>query len=123
MTTTIPADFGELLLEALLEGLRSAAEDVERCGLDAEAYPEPLEQFDRIRAALDAINWGAGGDIDIENHRLALQQALSDRLRTERHMRASAEADADERGRQRAHGYARQIEAFMTEAGLGIVEP
>jgi len=122
--TTIPADFRPLLLECLLEALRDAAEAIEQCGLHAESYPEPLEHFDSIRAALDAIGWGVNAEIDVDVHRDALQQALSGRLTTERHMQATAEAApaGDEDGRQRAYRYVLEIETWATSAGLVIPE-
>ncbi|HSZ06766.1 MAG TPA: hypothetical protein VK778_16380 [Solirubrobacteraceae bacterium] len=75
-TITIPAAFRPVLTEAMLTALQSAAEGVERAGFDPESYPEPLEQFDRARAALDALGWGARGEIDVETHRAVLVQAL-----------------------------------------------
>jgi hypothetical protein len=109
----VASEFLPVLLESLLEALRDAAETVEGCGLDPESYPEPLEQFDRIRVALDAIGWGVRGDITLDVHRHALQSALTDQLRIEQNMAADGTESA-------AHGYAVQIEAFMREAGLEI---
>jgi hypothetical protein len=107
-------------LECLLGVMRAAAEEVEQCEYDLDAYPPALARFDRIRALLDSTNWGEHTGIDVREHHDALCDALSDRLATERAMRASAEEDADEKGRQRASEYASQIEAFMREAGLTI---
>ncbi len=122
----IPDDFMDLLLECMLGALHDAAEQVEQCGLNHEIYAEPLSEFDTIRAALDAIQWGEREDIDVDAHRHALQIALSDRLATERDLmedgRQSA-AKGHERGeeqRQQAYGYALQIEQFMEDAGLEI---
>ena len=122
-TTTIPAEFLPLLAEALLGVLQDAVEAIEQCGLDAKSYPEPLRRFDRIRATLDAIGWGASEDIDLDVHRDELQAALTDRLATERHLQESAEVmigEDAERQRQRAYGYRVQIEAFMHATGLTI---
>jgi hypothetical protein len=122
----IPDDFMDLLLECVTGALHDAAEQVEQCGLNHEIYAEPLSEFDTIRAALDAIEWGEREDIDVDAHRHALQVALSDRLATERDLvedgRQSA-AKGHERGeeqRQQAYGYALQIEQFMETAGLEI---
>jgi|GEM_PF-1330617 len=113
-------DFLPLLLESLLEWLRSSAEAVENCGFDVDAYPQALARLDRIRALLDATGWGEHGDIDLSEHSEALRDALADRLATERDMQASAKEDTDAKGGQRASEYAGQIEAFMREAGLDV---
>jgi len=124
----VPGDFRELLTECLLEALRDAAETIEQCGLHAESYPEPLSEFDAIRAALDALGWGAATAIDVDAHRGALQRALSGRLATERHICATAIADIErghtgaERGRVTAYTHCCRIEAFMHTAGLTIPE-
>lgn len=120
----VAAEFLPLLTESLLESLRYAAEAVVDAGLAAESYPEPLSEFDAVRAALDAIGWGAAGHIDVDAHRDVLQKALAIRLATERHLRQSAEAapenDGAERQRQRAHRCALELETFMHAAGLTI---
>jgi hypothetical protein len=116
-------EFLPLLTESLLGVLLDAANALQRCGLNAERYPEPLERFDTIRATLDAIGWGATGDIDLDIHRDALQAALADRLATERHLQESAEemtSESAEEQRQRAYGCRVQIEAFLHENGLSI---
>jgi hypothetical protein len=124
----VPGDFRELLTECLLEALRDAAETIEQCGLYAESYPEPLSEFDAIRAALDATGWGAATEVDADAHRGALQRALSGRLATERHICATAIADIErghtgaERGRVTAYTHCCRIEAFMHTAGLTIPE-
>jgi hypothetical protein len=106
--------------------MREAAEAVEQCGFKGEDYAEPLERFDIIRAALDAIDWGARADIDVSAHRWALQLALTDRLASERHMieeavRAIAQGvEGGRRQHENATGYAHQIETFMADAGLTI---
>ncbi len=115
----IPAEFRPLLTECLLGVMQDAAADVEGCGFDAEAYPEPLERLDRIRAALDATGWGAGADIDLGAHRDALQDALSDRLETEHHL-VSEQGQAAKKQRQRACRYALQIEAWAESVGLEV---
>jgi hypothetical protein len=120
MTTTIPADFRPLLTECLLGTLRHTVEAVEQCGLHPDAYPEPLSEFDAIRAALDALGWGAATEIDVDAHRWALEQALADRLGIERSMQATAEADGDETGRQRAYGYVLTIETWAESAGVVV---
>jgi hypothetical protein len=116
------AEFVTLLAESLMGVLHSAAEAIEVAGFDPDAFTEPLARFDRIRAALDATGWGDHGDVDLDTHGEALQDALADRLDTERHMRATAERDKDEQERQRARANVLQIETFMREAGLGIPE-
>ncbi|MGA2455579.1 MAG: hypothetical protein ABSG93_18895 [Solirubrobacteraceae bacterium] len=115
-----PTELLPLLQECLLECVHSAAEGVEQCGFDVEAYPDALARLDLIRALLDATGWGEHGDIDLSVHREALQDALSERLATERDMQASAEQDASEGGRQRASEYIGQLVTFMQEAGLVI---
>jgi hypothetical protein len=112
--------FVPLLQGCLLGEIREAAEDLALCEFDLDAYPPALARFDRIRALLDSTAWGEHGDIDLSEHSEALQDALSDRLGTERAMRTSAERDKDEEGRARASDNARQIEAFMRKASLTI---
>jgi len=116
----IPADFRPLLVECLLGTLRHAAEGVEQAGLHPEAYPKPLSEFDAIRGALDALGWGAAPEIDVDAHRWALEQALADRLGTERSMQATSEADADEAGRSAAYRYVLEIETWAESAGVVI---
>jgi hypothetical protein len=122
----IPADFRPLLTKCLLGIMHDAAEALERCGLDPKCYPEPLEQFDAIRAALDTLGWGAAAEIDVDVHGDALQRALSHRLASERHLYAEGVAVAEkgnpagETQRDTAYGYACQLEAFMHTAGLPI---
>ncbi len=116
-----PTDFLPLLQECVLGVMHDAAEEVEHARFDVEAYQQPLARLDRIRALLDVTNWGEHGDIDLSEHREALQDALSDRLATERDMQVRAgEAPKDDEGRQRAYRYGLEIEAFMAEAGLEI---
>jgi hypothetical protein len=121
---TVPDD---LLTQCLLGTMREMAESVERCGFNGECYDEPLERFDTIRAAIDAIEWGARSDIDVSAHQWALQLALTDRLGSERHMieegvRAIAQGiEAGKRQHEHATSYALQIERFMEDAGLDIL--
>jgi hypothetical protein len=121
-----PTQFVPVLLECLLGVMRDAAEGVEHCQYDLDAYPQALARFDRIRALLDATGWGEHRDIDLSEHSEALQDALSDRLATERGFLADADAMRENTGaaaqRERASEYASQIEAFMREAGLTIPE-
>jgi hypothetical protein len=112
--------FVPLLQGCLLGEIREAAEDLALCEFDLDDYPPALARFDRIRALLDSTDWGEHGDIDLREHSDALQDALAERLRTERAMQAAAERDKGERERSRASENARQIEAFMREAGLTI---
>jgi hypothetical protein len=123
---TVPDDTLGLLTQCLLGTMREMAESVERCGFNGECYGEPLERFDSIRAALDAIGWGRRPDIDISAHQWALQLALTDRLASERHMieegvRAIAQGvEGGKEQHERATGYALQIERFMGDATLTI---
>jgi hypothetical protein len=117
--------FLPLLTECLLGVFHNAAEEVEQCWLDAESYPGPLRRFDAIRAALDALDWGRSGTVDIAAHHWAIETALRDRLDTERHLQESAEAQAmtapsAERQRERAYRYRLDIETFMADVGLPI---
>ncbi|MGO9763794.1 MAG: hypothetical protein ACLP1Q_21285 [Solirubrobacteraceae bacterium] len=122
----IPDDFTDVLVEALLGDLRTAALEVDDAGMDPDCYPEPLERFDSIRELLDAIDWGARADIDLDLYGYALQAALSSRLDLERHMLAAAVESireghkAAETDKQHAYGYQLQIERFMNDAGLTI---
>jgi hypothetical protein len=123
-TTTLPDGFLRLLTESLLGNMREVAQDLEQCGLDRDAYPEPLAHLDGIRAALDALGWGTVPSIDLDAHRQVIEASLSGRLADERCLQADAEAmpgnpDA-ERQRQRAYSYTLQIERFMSDAGLTI---
>jgi hypothetical protein len=115
-----PTRFVPLLQDCLLGAIREAAEDLALCEFDLDAYPPALARFDRIRALLDSTEWGEHGDIDLHEHSDALRDALTERLRTERAMQATAERDQGEQERRRASENARQIEAFMREAGLTI---
>lgn len=123
---TIPGDFMDLLVEALLTSFRHAAQEVEDAGLAPEVYPDRLERFDAIRWLLDALGWGARGavGIDLDAHRDVLQQTLSDRLDMERAFMADADNSASAEGaseqRQRAYAYALEVERFMDSAGLTI---
>jgi hypothetical protein len=123
---TVPDDTLDLLTRCLLSIMREAAELVEQCGFNGDDYAEPLERFDVIRAALDAIKWGARADIDVSAHRWALQLALTERLASERDaVRDALESiERDRKGGvrelQRARGYMQQIETLMTDAGLDI---
>lgn len=120
---TVPDDFADLLVETLIGDLQTAAQSVES-GPDADA----LERFDAIRELLDAIGWGEGRRIDLDLYGYALQTALADRLGLERLMMADATESVEkghkgaEQARDRAYGYALQIERFMDSAGLTIPE-
>jgi hypothetical protein len=120
----IPAAFRPVLTEALLTALQSAAEGVERAGFDPETYPEPLEQFDRVRAALDALGWGARGEIDVETHRAVLVQALRVALELERDHIADADRMSSNAGAAEQHDRASAavaaIEAWAASAGLEL---
>jgi hypothetical protein len=120
---TVPDDFLPLLTECVLGVMHDAAEELEQAGFDVDSYPEPLEQLGAIRAALDAIGWGATGSVDLGIHRWAFEKALRDRLATERHLQASAErmpTDAGKTQREIAYRHALEIETFMSDAGLAI---
>lgn len=125
-TIAVPSEFLPLLLECLLSALRSAAQAIESCGLDPEAYREPLSEFDAIRATLDAIGWGATTERDVDAHREALQAALTARLETERAMLADARVSIEREHRggedqvQAAYAYTLRVERFMRDAGLEI---
>jgi hypothetical protein len=123
-TTTLSGDFLRLLTESLMGNMREVAQEIEQCGLDHDAYPEPLARLDGIRAALDALCWGTVPSIDVDAHRQVIEASLSSRLTDERCLQADAEAmsgnpDA-ERQRQRAYAYTLEIERFMSDAGLTI---
>lgn len=119
-------EFLPLLSESLLEAMRDTAEAVEQAGFDVDSYREPLARLDRLRALLDAMEWGEHADIDLHVHREALQDALSERLATERSMMAEGAKsvregrESGEQQREQAQGYVRQIEAFARDAGLDI---
>jgi hypothetical protein len=121
-------EFLPLLSESLLEAMRDTAEAVEQAGFDVDSYREPLARLDRLRALLDAMEWGEHADIDLHVHREALQDALSERLATERSMMAEGAKSAregresGEQQREQAQGYVRQIEAFARDAGLDVSE-
>jgi hypothetical protein len=123
---TIPDDFIDLLIEALLSDFRDAAQSVENAGLDPDAYPDPLEHFDSIRALLNALSWGEHTDIDLDAHHGVLQTTLTERLEMERGFMADASTSRTAEGAKRqydhAHGYALQLEAFMRRAELEIPE-
>jgi hypothetical protein len=120
---TVPDDFTELLLDALLGELRQATQEVES-GPD----PESLEHFDAIRELLDAIDWGAVRKIDVDLYGYALQRVLAGRLDLERYMLASAVEsvekghDEAEQARDRAYAYTLEVERFMEAAGFEIPE-
>jgi hypothetical protein len=121
---TVPDDFADLLVEAVIGELRQAAQAVEN-GPDADT----LEQFDAIRELLDASDWGAVAKIDLDLYGYALQRVLADRLLLERFMMADAAESVEkghkgaEQARDRAYSYALQIERFMETAGLEIPTP
>jgi hypothetical protein len=117
-----PSEFLPLLRDCLLWKLTLTAQDMDLCASNAEAWREPLERFDRIRAALDATGWCEHSDIDLDAHRQELQEALALGLETERSLMAEGgEAAKDQR--HDAYRQALEIERFMHEAGLEIPPP
>jgi hypothetical protein len=126
---TVPGDFADVLVEALIGDLQAAALEVDDAGMDPDCYPEPLERFDSIRELLHAIGWGARADIDLDLYGHALQAALSSRLELERHMFAAAVESIGkghkgaETDKQHAYAYTLEIEQFMHAAGLEIPPP
>jgi hypothetical protein len=122
-TTTLPDGFLRLLTESLMGNMREVAQEIEQCGLDRDAYPEPLRRLDAIRGALDALGWGAISSIDVDAHRQVIEASLSARLTDERYLQADVEdmsgPDA-ERQRQRAYAYTLEIEQFMADTGIPI---
>jgi hypothetical protein len=115
---TVPSDFAATLLEALIEAIGHAADEIEACGFDTACCRERVAGVASIAAALDAIGWGERAEIDVDTHHGALQAALAERLTTERSMAAST--PRDEQHRLAALGYAHAIEAFMRDTGLTI---
>lgn len=126
---TIPVDFMGLLVESLLSELRVAAQHVEDAGLDPAGYPGPLASFDAIRRLLDVLGWGEHGtaEIDLDDHEDVLARVLGERLAIERDSLADADRDPAALGareqRERAYAYTLQIEGFMLDAGLEILQP
>jgi hypothetical protein len=122
-TTTLPCGFLRLLTESLMGNMREVAQEIEQCGLDRDAYPEPLARLDAIRALLDALGWGTVPRIDVDAHRQVIETSLAARLTDERCMQTDAEEGSGpdaERQRQRAYAYTLEIESFMADAGLPI---
>jgi hypothetical protein len=113
------SEFLPLLRECLLWKLTLTAQDMDLCASNAESWREPLERFDRIRAVLDATGWCEHGDIDISEHRQALQEVLAAGLETERDLMAEG-GDAAKNQRHDAYRQALEIERFMHAAGLEI---
>jgi len=117
-----PSEFLPLLRDCMLWKLTLTAQDMDLCASNAEAWREPLERFDRIRAVLDTTGWGERGEIDLDEHREALQEALALGLETERDLMAEGgEAAKDQR--HDAYRQALEIETFMHAAGLEIPPP
>jgi hypothetical protein len=113
------SEFLPLLRDCLLWKLTLTVQDMDLCASNAEAWCEPLERFDRIRAVLDTTGWCERGEIDLDEHREALQEALALGLETERSLMAEGgEAAKDQR--HDAYRQALEIETFMHAAGLEI---
>lgn len=123
----IPAPAVLRLREALYHQLGDVAEEL----ASADRRPGPkvhqewsaaVARFDRTRALLDEIGWSErdperGVEIDLDQHRQVIVDALSDQLNAE-HFLMAEQGQAAETQRQRARRHARTIEAFMTTVGL-----
>lgn len=121
---TVSPELLSVLVEALVACLEEAALAFEALQLDVGVYREKRARFDMFCDALDAVCWGASAEIDADAHRDALQAALAERLRAERHAIADGRESIEEGhrgGEAQVRGARRQtlvIEAFMHDAGL-----
>ena len=125
--TTIPADAVLRLREALYGQIGDVAEDLATAtrqpGREArEEWTEPVASFDRTRTLLDQISWNErdpeqDAEIDLDQHRQVIVEALSAQLETEHHL-MSERGPAAAQQRRRARSYAHTIETFMAAAGL-----
>ena len=83
----VPAEMAEHLRSGLHSGIGDAAETIAQVVAEPgreqhpEWYREPLAHFDRVRALLDMIGWGATDpavevSVDLREHRHAVLDAL-----------------------------------------------
>ena len=115
-------DLGELLetlVQSLLYSLMTIAVEFDVLDMEPGPYRVQVDRFEAIRAVLDAIEWGARGEIDVEAHRDVLQQVLADRLIAE-HSLMQEQSDTAKDQREHSYACALTIESFMHENGLEI---
>jgi hypothetical protein len=122
MAAIIPAKLVNLLREALVVKLATAAGEIEDAGRTPSngIDPDDLEPFDAYRAALEGIGLvrtvpAVAVEVDLDAHRWALETALSARLGMERDFMDVPATPEGARQAGRAKRRARAIEAFLCE--------
>jgi len=119
----IPAQIMSAVRCAVLAELGNAAADIEQSsvGCNMENRPEDygalLEEFDTVRALLDAVGWSdAEGAIDVERHRRPLLSALENWLRNDRYF--VADPATSPASREETEREIDGIEGFLSATGL-----
>jgi len=128
-TVTAPARFVNLLREVLVGQLADCAVEIKDSGEshpDAGIDPDELEAFETYRALLEQVGSvrtvpAAQVEVELPSHaqREALTTALRKRLEFEQYMMKVDSGTPDgAKQYRRAQRYTRQIEAFLSTAGL-----
>ncbi|MGH2853025.1 MAG: hypothetical protein ACRDLF_02385 [Solirubrobacteraceae bacterium] len=128
-TITVPAGFVDLLRAVLVEELAECAGEIEssaRIYRGEEIEGELFENLDAYRALLDQVGWvrahpAVRVKVELGESRGALvAAALRERLDCERGLMYRDHSKPGGAGqRRRAQRRAREIEEFMSAAGLG----
>jgi hypothetical protein len=128
-TVSIPSQFVNLLREVLVGQLAECAGEIEASGgshPDAGIDPDELEAFDIYRALLDQVGSlrtvpavQVKVELHSQAHREALTTALRERREFEQYMMKVDSGTPDGAKQYRdARRYVRQIETFLSTAGL-----